>query len=174
MERQTKIDQVQQLRSEMKDVDSIFLCNFKGISVDSDTQLRRELRENGSTYRVVKNTLLKLAFAESDFAQLNDQLVGNTAIAYDNEDMIGLAKLISKFVKDNESFQFKAGVVEGQVIDLSNLQDLASLPSKEVLVSKMLYMMNYPIQGLATALSGMIRNFAVVIDQIKQQKEQSE
>lgn len=172
MDRQTKRSMVENLKHELNGIDTIFLCNFKGLTVDKDTSLRRDLRAQGATYRVVKNTLLKLAFEESDFAQLNDHLNGNTALAYHPEDIVGLAKVLSKAAKDNEKFEFKAGVVQGRVIDVSELETLASLPSREELVAKLMFMMNYPIQGFATALNGIIRNFAVVLDQIKQQKEQ--
>ncbi len=172
MDKQSKHETVKALKDELKELDSIFLCNFKGMTVARDTTLRRDLREQGATYRVVKNTLLKLAFADSEFAQLNDQLSGNTAMAFHEEDILGLAKLIAKAAKDNEKFEFKAGVVQGKVIDINDLETLANLPSKEALVAKLMYLMNYPIQGLATALNGITRNFVVVLDQIKQQKEQ--
>lgn len=172
MDRDVKMELVQRLKEQLKNVDTIFLCNFRGINVDTDTRLRRQLRENGSTYLVVKNTLAKWAFEDSDFSQLNPHLVGNTAIAYNTNDTIGLAKLISKFVKEHEKFEFKAGIVEGKVIDLAQLQTLAELPPKEVLVAKLMFMLNFPVQGLVTALSGVLRNFAVVLDQIRTKKEQ--
>lgn len=172
MHRNTKREQVAQLKDELKKIDTIFLCNFKGMTVAKDTNLRRDLRQQGASYRVVKNTLLKLAFADTDFAQLNDQLVGNTAVAYHDEDIIGLAKLIAKAAKDHEKFEFKAGVVQGKVIDVAELDTLANLPSREELVAKLMFVMNYPVQGFATALNGIIRNFAVVLDQVKQKKEQ--
>jgi large subunit ribosomal protein L10 len=171
VEKGVKIELVQRLKEQLKDIDTIFLCNFRGINVDIDTKLRRELRENGSTYLVVKNTLAKWAFEDSDFSQLNPHLVGNTAIAYNQADVVGLAKLLSKFVKEHDKFEFKAGVVEGKVIDLAQLQTLASLPPKEVLVAKLMFMLNYPVQGLVTTLSGVLRNFAVVLDQIRTKKE---
>lgn len=173
MDRQTKHEQVANLKEELKEINTIFLCNFQGLTVDKDTALRAKLRENGVKYAVIKNTLLKIAFADSDFAQVNDQLVGNTALAYSKEDPVGLAKVLKDFAKDNEKFEFKAGVVEGQVIDLKGLEALASLPPKEVLVSKLMFMLNFPVQGLVNALSGNIRNLAVVLGQIQQQKEQN-
>lgn len=173
MDRQTKHEQVANLKEELKEINTIFLCNFQGLTVDKDTALRAKLRENGVKYAVIKNTLLKIAFADSDFAQVNDQLVGNTAVAYSKEDPVGLAKVLKDFAKDNEKFEFKAGVVEGQVIDLKGLEALASLPPKEVLVSKLMFMLNFPVQGLVNALSGNIRNLAVVLGQIQQQKEQN-
>lgn len=173
MERNDKRQLVDQLKKELQGVNSIFLCNFKGLSVEKDTQLRRKMRESGANYTVVKNTLLKLAFADTDFAQVNEVLVGNTALAFNQEDVVGLAKVIRDFGKDNPSFEFKAGVVEGKVIQLDELKTLAELPPKEVLVSKLMFMMNYPVQGLVNSLSGIIRNLAVVLDQIQKQKAQN-
>lgn len=172
MEKGEKREFIEKLREELKDVDSIFLCDFKGLTVESDTQLRKQMRESGATYKVIKNTILKLAFKDTDFSQLDTVLVGNTAIAYNPENVVGLSKLIFDFNKENEKFVFKQGVVQGQLVELAQLEKLAKMPSKEVLVSKLMYMMNYPIQGFATALAGVIRNFAVVVDQIKKQKEQ--
>jgi large subunit ribosomal protein L10 len=173
MERNDKRQLVDQLKKELQGVNSIFLCNFKGLSVENDTKLRRKMRESGARYTVVKNTLLKLAFADTDFAQMNEVLVGNTALAYNQEDVVGLAKVIRDFGKDNPAFEFKAGVIEGKVIQLDELKTLAELPPKEVLVSKLMFMMNYPVQGLVNSLSGIIRNLAVVLDQIQKQKEQN-
>jgi large subunit ribosomal protein L10 len=172
MDRKTKHEVVAGLKKDLEGVNTVFLCDFKGLTVEKDTALRRNMRDNGANYTVVKNTLLKLAFTDSDFSQIEDHLVGNTALVYNEEDVLGLAKLIRDFAKEHEAFKFKAGVVEGKAIDIADLDNLASLPPKEVLVSKLMYMMNYPIQGLATALSGTIRKLAVALDQIKQQKEQ--
>lgn len=174
MERDEKKRLVNELKQQMQGVDSIFLCNFKGLTVEADNRLRRELRASGASYRVVKNTLLKLAFADSEFSQLNEKLVGNTAIAYNQDDVTGLAKLIRDFSKDFKAFEFKAGVIQGRVIGVDDLQTIASLPSKEVLVSRLMFMLNYPIQGLVNTLSGVIRNLAVVLDQIKIEKEKQQ
>jgi large subunit ribosomal protein L10 len=171
MEQNRKRQIVKQLREELGDVNSIFLCNFNGLTVEADTDLRKKMRENGAKYEVVKNTLLKLAFTDTDLAQVNDHLVGNTALAHNKDDLVGLAKLIRDFAKDNKKFQFKAGVVEGKVIDASDLEGLAEMPSKEELIGKLMFMLNYPIQGFVTALAGVNRNLVVVLDQIRQQKE---
>lgn len=173
MERNDKKQLVEKLKNDLQGVDSVFLCNFKGLSVEKDTELRRKMRDSGSQYTVIKNTLLKLAFAETDFSQVNDKLVGNTALAYNQEDVVGLAKIIRDFGKDNPAFEFKAGVVDGKVIQVEELTSLADLPPKEVLVSKLMFMMNYPVQGLVTSLSGIVRNLAVVLDQIQKQKAQN-
>ena len=173
MDRNTKREIVGKLKEDLEGVNSVFLCDFNGLTVEKDTQLRRQMRENGSEYSVVKNTLLKLAFVDSDFSKVDEKLVGNTALAYNREDVVGLAKLIRDFAKDNEAFNFKAGVVEGKVISVDDLDALASLPSKEVLVSKLMYMLNFPVQGFVTSLSGITRKLVVALDQIKLQKEQN-
>ncbi len=173
MRKEEKKEIVKKLKEELGDINGVFLCNFNGLSVAKDTQLRGKMRECGASYTVVKNTLLKLAFADSDFAQINDHLVGNTALAHNQEDVVALAKVIRDFAKENEAFRFKAGVIEGKVIDINQLDSLANLPSKEVLVAKMMFMLNYPVQGLVTSLSGVMRKLAVALDQIKLQKEQN-
>ena len=172
MDRNQKKEIVGQLKQELDGINNVFLCDFKGLSVEKDTQLRRSMRENEANYSVVKNTLLKLAFVDSDFAQVDDQLVGNTALAYSKDNVVGLAKLIRDFAKDNETFNFKAGVLEGRAIDLNELETLASLPSKDVLIAKLMFMLNFPVQGLVTSLAGVSRKLVVALDQIKQQKEQ--
>jgi len=171
VDRNTKQEQVSQLREQLQGMNHIFLCSFQGLTVDKDTRLRREIRATGGTYQVVKNTLLKLAFAGSSFEKLGDHLSGNTAIAYSRTDLVGLAKLINRYAKDQGKFAFKAGVVEGQVVEVSDLETLANLPSREELLSKLAYLLNWPIQGLAVSLNGVVRNLAVVLDQVKQQKE---
>lgn len=173
MDRNTKLEVVSQLREELSGITTVFLCDFKGLTVEKDTQLRKKLRESGSTYAVVKNSLLKLAFSGTNLDQVDEHLKGNTALAYHQTDVVGLAKLIKEIAKEHEAFNFKAGVVEGRVIDVKGLEALAAMPPKEVLVSKLMYMFNYPVQGLATALSGISRNLVVVLDQIRQQKEEN-
>ena len=172
MEKTRKIELLKLLKEDLKGVDSVFLCNFQGLTVEKDTELRRKVRQSGSEYEVIKNTILKLAFEGSDFSQLDEHLQGNTAIAYNKDDIVAVAKLISEFAKQNDKFQFKAGVVQGKLVDVNDLESLATMPSKEVLISKLMYMLNFPIQGLATALNGVLRNAVVVLDQIAKQKEQ--
>lgn len=174
MERNRKHEIVAKLKENLDGVSSVFLCDFNGLTVEKDTQLRRSMREQGSNYEVVKNTLIKLAFVDTDFAQVDEKLRGNTALVYNKEDVVGLAKLIRDFAKDNTAFKFKVGVVEGKVIDLNDLDTLASLPPKEELIAKMMFLLNYPMQGFVTALSGTVRNLAVVLDQVRQQKETNE
>lgn len=174
MDRGSKTQVVNTLKGDLDGVTSIFLCDFKGLTVEKDTQLRRTMREQGSNYKVIKNTLLKLAFTGTSFDQVDDHLKGNTALVFNKENPVEAAKLIRDFAKDNEQFSFKTGVVEGKVIDVSGLEALASLPPKEELVAKLMFMLNYPVQGMVNTLSGVMRNFTVALDQIRQQKESQE
>jgi large subunit ribosomal protein L10 len=107
MDRNTKTLIVEKLRADLDGISSIFLCDFNGITVEKDTELRRNMREQGARYSVVKNTLLKLAFVDSDFAQVDGHLVGNTALAYNPENTVELAKLIRDFSKKNMALSSK-------------------------------------------------------------------
>jgi large subunit ribosomal protein L10 len=169
-----KVQVVSDLQEELKNVESLILCNFKGVNVDDDTKLRRALQKSGSQYRVVKNTLLKLAFKDTPFSALDDKLIGNTAISYNREDVVGLAKALSEFAKNHKTFEIKGGVLQGKAIEASQVEDLAKMPPKEVLLAKLLYMLNFPVQGMATALNNLVRNFVVVLDQIAKQKSESQ
>lgn len=147
-----------------------FLISFKGITVPQVTELRKQVRETGSSYVVVKNTLALIAVGDSPLTKLKDQFKNETAVAYNSSDAVALAKVLSKFAKDVPSVTFKGAMLAGQIVPASQIQNIASLPSREELLSKLLYLMQHPIRGLAVVLQGTIRNFAVVVNQIAEQK----
>ena len=147
-----------------------FLIDFKGITVPQVTELRKQVRESGGEYIVVKNTLALIATKDSPLKALSDQFTGMTAVAYNRTDAVALAKALTKFAKDVPTVQFKGALLNGQVVPAAEIQNIANLPSREELVAKLLFLMQHPIRGLATVLSGTIRNFAVVLDQIAKQK----
>jgi len=132
--------------------------------------LRSEMRKNKVKYKVVKNTLAQKAAAGTSVEPLAKQFTGPTAMAI-LDDPVTLAKLVSKFAKDFTQFKFKAGIVEGRVIDVKDLENLVNLPSREQLISKIMFMINSGAQRLASATSGVSRNLAVVMGQIRDQKE---
>lgn len=148
-----------------------FLIEFKGITVPQVTELRKHVRETGSTYVVVKNTLALIAVKDSPLVQLREQFSGPTAVAYNATDAVALAKALTKFAKDVPAVHFKGAMLNGQIVPATEIQNIANLPSREELVSKLLYLLQSPIRGLVTVLSGNIRNLAVVLDQIAKQKE---
>jgi large subunit ribosomal protein L10 len=147
-----------------------FVLDFKGITVPQVTELRKQVRESGSEYVVVKNTLALIGVKDSPLTKLSGHFTGMTAIAYNTTDPVALAKVLTKFAKDVPTVQFKGALLAGQVVAATEIQNIANLPSREELLGKLLYLMQHPIRGLAVVLNGTLRNFAVVLDQIAQQK----
>jgi large subunit ribosomal protein L10 len=135
--------------------------------------LRQKIRATNSKYRVVKNTLAKLAAKGTPAEGLSNALEGPSAIAYNNADPVSLAKALVAYAKTNPVFVFKAGMVEGRVVNIADLAAIASMPSKEELIAKLLFLLNAPAQRIAVATNGVARNLAIVVKQaIEQQKFQ--
>ncbi|QQS47326.1 MAG: 50S ribosomal protein L10 [Acidobacteriota bacterium] len=158
------------LKEQFTSTDHALLVSFDGLSVEKDGQLRRALREAELNYKVVKNTLGRLAVEGTPLEPLREHFVGMTAIAYSQTDPVGLAKVLSKFAKDNKELTFKAGVVEGRPISVREIDALATMPSKEELVSKLMFVLNAPAQRIATVINAVPRNLAVAINEIAKQK----
>jgi large subunit ribosomal protein L10 len=155
-----------------KDLDQnphVFLTGFEKMTVDQDLQLRRTIREAGGRYKVVKNNLVEKAAEGRPTADLVKGLRGMTSMAFTDQDPVALAKALTKYAKDNPTFTFKAGIVEGRVIEVKAIQDLASMPAKEELYAKLLFLINATATRLVTAVNGTGRNLAVVLDQAAQQ-----
>lgn len=148
-----------------------FLIDFKGITVPQVTELRKQIREAGSDYIVVKNTLALIAVKDSPLTQLKQHFSGMTAVAYNATDAVALAKALTRFAKDVPAVQFKGVLVNGLAVPTTEIQNIANLPTREELVSKLLFLLQSPVRGLVTVLSANIRNLAVVLDQIAKQKE---
>ena len=147
------------------------LIGFNKLTVAKDQELRRSLRDAGARYTVVKNTLARKAAAGTPFEGATEHFKGVTALALAEGDPVQLSKAITKFAKDNpEVFSFKAGVVEGRVVALSDVEALATLPPKEVMISKIMFLINAQAQRLVTVISAVPRNLAIVVKQIGEQK----
>src|SRR6476620_2022448 len=159
--RAKKIEQVEKLGAELKNVSSLIIATYSKLTVAQDY----ELRSSGAKYRVVKNTLAKLAAKGTAAEGALSELSGVTSLAYTKGDPVALAKAISKYAKDNPEFTFKAGVVEGRVISIKEIQALATMPSKEEIYSKLLFLMNAPAQRLVTVMNAVDKDLAVVINQ---------
>jgi large subunit ribosomal protein L10 len=166
-----KDQEVEQLHREFDEAPNALLVGFQGIKVEADERLRRELRQAGLTYRVVKNTLAIRAAKGTVMEQVSDNFAGPTAIALSPDDPVTLAKVLSKWAKESPVFSFKAGVVEGRVIAVRDIESLANLPSKEELISKVMFLINSSAQRMAVVTAGVARNLAVVMDQVRAQKE---
>ena len=168
--REQKEKDIALLKEEFIKTGNALVVSFQGLTVEKDWELRRSLEKAQLNYRVVKNTLGKLAIEGTPLEPLKDHFVGMTAIAYSETDPVGLAKVLSKFAKDNAQLKFKAGVVEGRVINVKDVDTLAAMPSKEELISKLMFLLNSPAQRIATATNGVARNLVVVLKQIADQK----
>jgi len=163
--RAKKIEQVDKLGQELKKVSSLIIATYSKLTVAQDYELRKTLRSSGAKYRVVKNTLAKRAAKGTKAEDLLKGVSGVTSIAYTEGDPVALAKAISKYAKDNPEFSFKAGVVEGRVISINEIQALATMPSKEEIYSKLLFLINAPAQRLVTVMNAVGKDLAVVINQ---------
>ena len=169
--REQKQKDLAALTEQFQKATAAMIVGFNKMTVPKDQELRNQLREAGVTYEVVKNTLARRAAEGTPFEQAAEHFRGVTAIAVTEGDPVNLSKAISKFTKANpEVFTFKAGVVEGKVIALGDVEAIASLPSKEELISKIMFLINCQAQRLVTVLSAVPRNLAIVIKQIGEQK----
>jgi large subunit ribosomal protein L10 len=157
-----KKTQALELRAELANVSTVILSTFKGITVEQDTRLRRTVEAAGGNYKVVKNTVAERAAEGTPTEGLLKNLKGTNSIAYTKTDPVTLAKILTKVAKDTPAFQFRAGWVEGRVISIQEIGQLAVLPSKEELISKIMFMLNAPAQRTAMALAALPRNLAVV------------
>ena len=166
-----KIEDAQALQKELTTVSTVILSTFQGISVADDTILRRAVQAVGGHYRVVKNRLAERAGAGTPAEPLLKGLKGTNSIAYIETDAVALAKVLTKVAKDVPAFKFRAGVVEGRVLSIAEIVQLASLPSKEELLGKIMFLLQAPAQRLASATAGVTRNLAVVVQEaIKAEK----
>jgi len=170
---QEKLQSVAELKEKLSSAKGGVLTNYRGLTVAQDTKLRRKLREAGVEYRVFKNTLTRFAAKEAGIEGLDPYLEGPTAIAMSNTDAVAPAKIISDFVKEHklQTLEVKAGLLEGKVIDPSEVKVLSNLPPREVLVAQVLAGMQAPIGSLVNVLSGSLRNLVYVLDAVRQQKE---
>jgi large subunit ribosomal protein L10 len=163
--RSEKQQDLDKLKGELAKVSTVILTTFQGITVQDDTKLRRSVQAAGGSYKVVKNTIAERAASGTPAEKLLSNLKGTNSIAFTNTDPVALAKALTKIAKDVPAFQFRAGVVEGRVISIAEIQQLANLPSKEELISKIMFLLNAPAQRIATTLNALPRNLAVTVNE---------
>jgi large subunit ribosomal protein L10 len=169
--RAKKVQQVEKLGKDLESVSTVIVTTYTKLTVAQDYELRKLLRSSGAKYAVVKNTLAERAAKGTKLEEALNNLSGVTSIAYTAGDPVALAKALSKYAKDNPEFRFKAGVVEGRVISVKEIDALASMPAKEEIYSKLLFLINAPAQRLVTAMNAVGRDLAAVINQgVEKQK----
>ena len=171
MKKEEKQKHAETLRQELAKARGVIFSAFEGITVAQDTELRRQVAKAGARYRVVPNSLIERAAEGTAAAPAARNLKGTTSLAYTETDPVALAKTLTNYAKEHPVLVFKTGVVEGRVISLADLAVLANLPSRETLLAKALFLINYPAQRLASAIAGVARNLAVVLQQgVKENK----
>jgi large subunit ribosomal protein L10 len=163
--RARKKEQVEKLSADLKNVSNAVVATYSKMTVAQDYELRKALRGAGAKYQVVKNTLAELAAKGTKVEEGLKGLTGVTSIAYTTGDPVAMAKALTKYAKDTPEFTFKVGVVEGRVISIKEIEALASMPSKEELMSKLLFLINSPAQRLVTVMNAVGRDVAVVLGQ---------
>lgn len=144
---------IEEIKGKIDGASSAVLVDYRGLTVEQDTRLRKELREAGVEYKVYKNTYMKRAFEGTDFAQLDELLDGPSAIAISKEDATAPARILAKFIKEADALEFKGAVVEGAYYDADGVKALASIPSREELISKLLGSLQSPITNMARVLN---------------------
>ncbi len=169
--RETKQNDLTALTESLRNSTSAMVVSFSGVTVAKDQEFRKSLREAGAKYEVVKNTLARIAVKGTQFEEASEFFRGVTAIAWTDSDPVVLTKAISKFMKDNEkNYTFKTGVIDGRLVDLTQLTTIANLPSKDELISKLLWVLNSSAQRVVTVINAVPRDLAVVIKQIGESK----
>jgi large subunit ribosomal protein L10 len=166
-----KAEQIEKLNSDLQKASSMIVGTFSKLTVAKDFELRKTVRTAGGHYQVVKNTLASRAGQGTKVAEALTGLKGVSSIAYTEGDPVALAKALSKYVEENPEFSFKAGILEGRLISTKEIKALATMPSKEEIYSKLLFLINAPAQRLVTVMNAVGRDIAVVLNQGVEKKK---
>jgi large subunit ribosomal protein L10 len=164
-EKNEKKKDLEELKKAIEEYKNIFVTGYEKLTVAQDYNLRKTIRDAGGNYKVVKNNLAAKASEGTPSGDVLGKLRGMTSLAYTSGDPVALAKALTKYAKDNPAFTFKAGIVEGRAIDIGAINDLASMPPKEEIFAKLLYLINANATRLVSSINGVGRNLAVVLDQ---------
>ena len=167
---QLKKEKVKELADKIRSAKSVVLADYRGLTVEQDTEMRSALRKAGVEYKVVKNTLARFAAKENNLDGLESYLKGPTALAMSDKDPVAPAKILTEYSKKYEKLELKAGVVEGKIVDIAGIKALADLPSREVLIARVLGGFNAPLAGLVNVLNGNIRALAIALNAIAEKK----
>lgn len=169
--KQDKQKEVESLRRDLQESQNVFVTSYEKLRVAQDFELRKTVREAGGRYRVIKNNLAERAAEGTPAASVIKGLRGMTSLVYTSSDPVALAKALTAYARANPTFTFKAGMVEGRAIDIAEIDELATMPSREELLARLLFLINAPAQRLAQVIHAVGRDLAVVVDQgVKENK----
>jgi large subunit ribosomal protein L10 len=169
--KEDKQKDLEALRQDLGGARNLFVTGYEKLKVSQDYELRKVIRAAGGKYRVVKNNLAEIAAEGTAAEPVLKGLRGMTSMVYTDTDPVALAKALTTYAKTNPTFTFKAGIVEGRVIDIKSINDLANMPSREEILARLLFLINAPAQRLASCINAVGRNLAVVVDQgVKENK----
>ena len=171
LDRQTKEQMVERYSQSFARSQNAFVLGYRGITVPEATELRAKVREVGATYEVIKNSLAQLALQDSEMAQLAEHFDGPTAVAYGDQDIVGLAKVLRDFSRDVPALEFKAGLVEGTPVEAAEFVQIADLPSREELVTKLVFLLESPISRLVRGLGAITPQLIRVLARIGEKKD---
>ncbi len=165
---------VQEIKEKLEAAQSVVLTDYRGLDVAEVTDLRNKLRDAGIEFKVVKNTLTRIAANQIGLEGLDPYLEGPTALAFSEKDPVAPAKILSEFAKTHKDLEIKAGILDGKVIGVEGIKALADLPSREVLLARVLGGMQAPMYGFAGVLQGTLRSLVYVLEAVRQQKAGAE
>lgn len=174
LSRESKESLVESYQGGVATAPNVFLVKYQGITVPQVTDLRTRVRESGGHYEVVKNRIVLRVLDGSALEDLKGHFEGPTAVAYSEDDPVALAKVLTDFAKEVPAIQFKAGLVDGQVVEPEQVKQIATLPSREELVAKLLFLLQSPISGFVRVVAALPRGFVTVLEQVRQEKEKQE
>ena len=169
--KERKAEQIKRLKADLERASSLIVGTFSKLTVAKDYELRKTVRNAGGRYKVVKNTLARLASEGTHLGEALKALEGETSIAFTAGDPVALAKALAKYVEENPEYSFKGGVLEGRLISTKEVKALATMPSKEEIYSKLLFLINAPAQRLVTVMNAVGRDLAVVVNQAVEKKK---
>lgn len=173
MARADKKAVVKEIEERLSNAQSAVLTDYRGLNAGAITTLRKELREAGVEFKVLKNTLAILAAENLEMEELIPLLNGPTAFAFGYDDPVAPAKILSEFAKNNKELEIKGGILDGSVVGLEDVKNLADLPSREALLSMVVRGMQAPVSGMVNVLQGNIRNLVYALEAVREQKEAS-
>jgi large subunit ribosomal protein L10 len=163
--KEDKQKDIEALRQDLRAARNVFVTGYEKLKVNQDYELRKTVRAAGGKYRVIKNNIAELAAEGTPSAEIVKGLRGMTSLVYTTSDPVALAKALTAYAKANQTFTFKAGLVEGRAIEIRAINDLANMPAKEEILARLLFLINAPASRLAQVINAVGRNLAVVVDQ---------